>query len=324
MFSERKLFIKKLESINAKINENLDYDFSTVSRRIETMAEFDELIMTDFHSGRQLFYRGERINDKSRHLLPTMLRNSKQFSSDNDLGIVHFDSQFLLNYYSGLGNFVNVFSSTMGKVDVDNLYEICAFAQHYCHFSPLIDFTKSVYPSLSFALKDREMFEEDIILYTLELRDKEDYTNDINVANQWLKNLSVYACHFDEKYLKKAIREMINNKQLTSMPEEFKLYLEQLTSLPSPRARLIDVPTNTRMKFQQGVFLLLTDFHFTNTYFTKSVRDQFSITKFIISKDICPDILKMIHTDTPWYSYKYLMDVEGAFKEAINDCNMQK
>ena len=323
MFSERKLFIKKLESINAKINENLDYDFSAVSKHVETMDEFNKLIMQDFKNGRQLFYRGERVNDKSRHLLPTMLRNSKDFSSDNDLGIVHFDSQFLLDYYSGLGNFVNVFSSTMGKVDVDNLYEICAFAQHYCHFSPLIDFTKSVYPSLSFALKNRKVYEDDIVLYTLELKNTGDYTNDISIANRWLKNLSVYACHFDEKYLKKAIKEMINNKQITSIPEDFKIHLENLTSLPSPQARLIDVPTNTRMKFQQGVFLLLTDFHFTNTYFTKSVRDQFAITKFIISKDICPDILKMINEDTPWYSYKYLMDVEGAFKEAINDCNTQ-
>lgn len=323
MFSEREHLLKKLEIFNARINENLDYDFSAVSIRVETMEEFHALIMQDFLDGRQLFYRGERINDKSRHLLPTMLRNSKDFSSENDLGIVHFDSEFLLDYYSGLGNFVNVFSSTMGKVDVNHLYEISAFAQHYCHFSPLIDFTKSVYPSLSFALKDRKIFEDDIILYALELKNNEDYTNKMEIADAWLRDWNVYACHFDEKYLKKAVREMIKNKQLTSLPADFKIYLDQLTSLPSPRAHLIDVPTNTRMKFQQGVFLLLTDFHFTNTYFTKSVRDQFSITKFIINKDICPDILKMIKKDTPWYMYKYLMDVEGAFKKAISDCNTQ-
>lgn len=319
MFSEREHIRKRIETFNAKINENLDYDFSTVSVKIETMEDFDLMIMQNFYSSKQLFYRGERVNDKSRHLLPTMLRNSKDFSCENDLGIVHFNADFLMDYYSNLGNFVNVFSSTMGRVDVNNLYEICAFAQHYCHYSPLIDFTKNAYISLSFALKDRKTFDEDIILYTLELKDKKDYTTDINIANEWLRDWSVYACHFDEKHLKKAVKEVINNKQLTSIPEDFRVHLEALTSLPSPKAHLIDVPTNTRMKFQQGVFLLLTDFHYTNTYFTKSVRDRFAITKFIINKEICPDILKMIKAETPWYSYKYLTDVEGAFKKAMND-----
>lgn len=45
----------------------------------------------------------------------------------------------------------------------------------------------------------------------------------------------------------------------------------------------IDVPTNTRMKFQQGVFMLLTDFQlFNDTYLTKNIRDSFEINKYII------------------------------------------
>lgn len=311
---------QKLESFNSKISENLDFDFSAVSKRIETMDEFNELILNDFINGKSLFYRGERINDPNRHLLPTMLRNSKELLKDSDLGIIHIDSDFLYNYYSGLGNFVNVFSSTMGMVDVDHLYEICAFAQHYCDFSPLIDFTKSLYPSLSFALKDRDSFDDDIILYVLELKDKNDYTNDINVANQWIKDLSVYAGHFDDKAVKSAVKEMITSKQIPIIPDDFRKHLERINSKPVPKAKLIDVPTNTRMKFQQGVFLLLTDFQLFNvTYFTKNIREQFSITKFIINKNICDDIQRMISENAPWYSYKYLMDIEGAFKEAIEN-----
>lgn len=318
MFSAREHLKQRLENLNTKITSNLDFDFSSVSKRIETMEEFDQQIMQEFVSGKKLYYRGERINDPERRLLPTMLRNSRELFKDNDLGILHIDGQFLFDYYSSLGDFVEVFSCTMGKVDVDHLYEICAFAQHYCNFSPLIDFTKSVYPSLSFALKDRDKFDDDIVLYVLELKNDEDYTNNIETANEWIRDLNIYCGHFDEFEVKKAVRDVIKNKRHLEMSEDFKSHLEHINTISEPRAKLIDVPTNTRMKFQQGVFLLLTDFLLFNvTYFTKSIREQFSITKYIINKDICDDILDVINRDAPWYSYKYLTDVSGAFNEAM-------
>ena len=101
--------------------------------------------------------------------------------------------------------------------------------------------------------------------------------------------------------------------------DNFRLQLEKLATPASPTAKLIDVPTNTRMKFQQGVFLLLTDFNlFGNNYLTKNIRDKFTITKYIIDKNLCPLIKEYIESNVPWYSYKHLMDVEGAFKEAID------
>lgn len=320
MFSAREHLKKRLESLNEKLSDELDFDFSSVSKKIDTYEEFEKYILNDFLCGKQLFYRGERINDPNRHLIPTMFRKPKELFKDNDLGIVHIDSHYLYNYYAGMGSFVDVFNKTMGKADVDNMYEICAFAQHYCDFSPLIDFTKSLYPSLSFALKDRTEFDDDIILYVLELKDFNDYTNDISVANQWLKDFSVYVSCIKEDDIKKAVRDIFANKHILPMPDDFRKHLEHIGSKPVPKAKLIDVPTNTRMKFQQGVFLLLTDFHLFNvTYFTKNIREQFSITKYIISKDICLDILDMINRNASWYSYKYLMDVEGAFKKAIEN-----
>ena len=319
MFSAREHFKEKLNQINKKINSGLDFDFSAVSRRIETMYDFNKEIMSDFLNGRQLFYRGERINDPNRNLLPTMLRNPDRLFSENDLGVLHIDGKYIYDYYSSLGSFVDVFNKTMGVADVDHLYEICAFAQHYYHSSPLIDFTKSIYPSLSFALKNRDRYEDDIVLYVLELKNDDDYTNDIVTANEWLKNLEIYVSCFNEDDVKKAVKEVIENKGLR-MTDDFKTHLERLNTKPVPRAKLIDVPTNTRMKFQQGVFLMLTDFQLFNVkYFTKNIREQFSITKFIINKDICPDVLKMIEKDAPWYNYKYLTDVEAAFKIAVDD-----
>lgn len=320
MFSAREHFIKRIETFNSRLSSEFDFDFSAVSKRIDTIEDFNKYILDDFLSSKQLFYRGERINDPNRHLIPTMFRRPKSLFDNSDMGIVHVDAQFLFNYYLGMGSFVDVFSNTMGKADIENMYELCAFAQHYCDFSPLIDFTKSLYPSLSFALKDRAEFKDDIILYVLELKNFNDYTNDINVANKWIRDFSVYVSSFDEADVKRAVRDVFSNKHLPSIPDDFRNHLEHLSSRPVPKAKLIDVPTNTRMKFQQGVFLMLTDFQLFNiTYFTKNIREQFSITKYIISKDICSSIKDIIERDAPWYAYRYLMDVEAAFKTAIEN-----
>lgn len=316
----RNIIKNKMDSFNSKISDNLDLNFSVVSEHIRSMDEFNERIMDDFKRNKQLFYRGERLNDPHRQLLPTMLRNTNEKLFGSDMGIIHIDAPFLLDYYVSMGDFVNVFQNTMGIVDKNHLYEISAFAQHYCDFSPLIDFTKSIYPALSFAIKDRDNVEDDIVLYVLELKDSGDYTDDINVANQWLKDLSVYTYNINEKSVKVAVKDMIGANPLTAASDELRAHLERITSMPSPKAKLIDVPVNTRMKFQQGVFLLLTDFQFfKNTYFTKNIREQFLITKYIIDKDICAELKNMVLTDTPWYAYKYLTDVESAFKSAINN-----
>lgn len=319
MFSAKEHFKQRLEAVSNKINTDLDFDFSAVSKRIDTLEQFENELVQGYYSSKQFFYRGERTNDTNRHLLPTMLRNTAELFEDNELGFVHIDADYIYDYYSSLGSFLELFNKTMDKTDKNSLYNICAFAQHYYHKSPLIDFTKSIYPSLSFALKDRNIFDDDIVLYVLELKSKEDYTTDINTANKWLSEINIYASCFDEADVKAVIKEVLSNKSL-DMSKDFKRHIDQLNTPPIPKAKLIDVPTNTRMKFQQGVFLMLTDFHLYNVrYFTKNIREQFEITKYIINKEICPEILKMIKRDAPWYSYKYLTDVESAFKKAVEE-----
>lgn len=319
MISAKDFFNLKPVEFNPKIPKTLDFDFSSVSRRIDTYDDFEKEILNVFYSGEGLFFRGERLNSSKRNLLPTLYRKPEALFSNDDIGIIQINSKFLYDYYSSLGSFVDVFSKTMGRVDENNLYDICAFAQHYYHSSPFIDFSKSLYPALSFALKDREQYDDDIVLYVLEINNKADYTNDINVANKWLKDINIYLSHFDEKEIKKAIKELRNNRKVIP-PEEVLQFMEQINTPPVPKAKLIDVPTNTRMKFQQGVFLMLTDFHLFNVrYFTKNIREQFSITKYIINKDICPMINNLIKQEAPWYMYECLTDVEKAFNIATKE-----
>lgn len=308
---------QKLDQISVKIEDNLDIDFSHVSRKIDSLEDFNKIILDPFLSGEKLFYRGERINDPNRRLLPTLYREQKITLENSDLGIKHINSDFIFDYYKSLGDFVFVFNKTMGNASPEHLYEICAFAQHYYHLSPLIDFTKSIYPSLSFALKDRKFFDEDIVLYVLKLKDMNDYTKDINKADEWLSELNVYVSYFDEKSVRKSVKELAENKKI-AIPGDFKKHLDTIASNPAARAKLIDVPTNTRMKFQQGVFMLLTDFQlFNDTYFTKNIRDSFEINKYIIDKGICPILVDMINSEAPWYSFKNLTDIESAFKSAV-------
>ena len=68
-----------------------------------------------------------------------------------------------------------------------------------------------------------------------------------------------------------------------SLREDFKK-LEELCNSMSPVAKLIDIPTNDLMKYQQGVFLLLNNFSLVDSmYLTKSVRRGFVIKKYVIN-----------------------------------------
>lgn len=314
---------KKLDFINSIITEKLDVNFNSTIKRIETLEEFNDLIFSDYVSGKKLFYRGERINRIDRHLVATMFRNKDLFSDSEENSMVHVDAKFIFDYYSSLGDFVKVFHNTMGNADCDNLYEICAFAQHYFKNSPLIDFSKNLYSSLSFALKGRSSFEDDIVLYVIEIKDDNHYTSDIAVANEWLSNINLYVSNFNYE-----LNGIIGNKHkeivkgnIAKLPIELKKRIDdiEIKSNLNPVAKFIDVPTNTRMKFQNGVFLLLDDYHLINgSYFTKNIRKNFLVQKFLINKDICPLLIKLIEKDAPWYSYDNLMDVEAAFNTAVN------
>ena len=72
-----------LNDLSKKIEDELDFDFSVNEIRIEDMQQFYTLIKEPFdrdfgNQDRKLFYRGERINDPARPLMPTLLRDRKK------------------------------------------------------------------------------------------------------------------------------------------------------------------------------------------------------------------------------------------------------
>lgn len=302
-----------INNIGKAIENELDFDFSVNEKYISSLDAFNELLKQPFQKGNnKIFYRGERINDFSRPLIPTLLRNRNQLLKKGEL-VVNIDSEYLLDFYKSHGEYYNIFKTVFGNASKYRLYELCAFSQHYLDISPFIDFTKSLYVALSFALKSRQEFSDDIVVYTVELNDFESYTDDIVTAECWLNNYKVTVYNSADEI--RTIRPNISPAALKAAKEA----LEARSQISSPKARLIDIPTNDFMKYQQGVFLLLTDYIMLHkSYLTKNIREDFRVTKYVISKDICKSLCSMISEEAPWYEFECLLDIKTAIKKATN------
>lgn len=284
------------------IEDSLDYDYSVGEIFIDTIEAFQKELMVPFRDpDRHIFYRGERINLLSRPLLPTLYRDKNALLPEGAYH-VEVDSDYLLRYYQSFGGYVDLYNAAFGHAGKYRLYDLCAFSQHYLNISPLIDFTKSLYVALSFGLKEKTFFEDDGVLYTAEVNDVDShYTTDKVVAECWLNDYRVSVYDFSRSDDSEKMQSIKEKAQRTS-----------------PTARLIDIATNDLMKFQQGVFLLLSDFSLVNRlYLTKNVRNSVKITKYILNKDICPDLVAMVANDAPWYRFSQLLDIRDGIRSAM-------
>ena len=302
-----------LSELNKAIENELDFDFSVNEKRILTTEDFNKYLKNPFgDKNKMIFYRGERKNDLSRPLVPTLLRNKKNLLQEGTL-VLNIDSEYLRNFYKGMGQYLNVFETMFSDVSQYRMYELCSFSQHYLGISPFIDFTKSLYVALSFATKGRREVENDIVVYTAEISDFDNYTNDIVVAECWLNNYKVSIYNSPD--------EIFKLKNISMTPSAFKkakASLESRIQDSSPKAKMIDIPTNDLVKYQQGVFLLLTDFAmYHKSYLTKNLREDFLLTKYIISKDICSELVDMISEEAPWYEYDCLLNIKTAMGRAV-------
>lgn len=298
----------KLDMDALNIEETLDFDYSVGETYIDSMENFQKDLMQPFQDpARHIFYRGERVSQLDRPLLPTMYRNKEKLLLDNGYH-VEIDSDYLLDYYKSFGGYVNLYNATFGNAGKYRLYDLCAFSQHYLNNSPLIDFTKSLYVALSFGLKEKTSFEDDGIIYTVEIEDvNNNYTNDKVVAECWLNDYHVSVYDFSRSDNSPEMRAAKEAAQRTS-----------------PTAKLIDIATNDLMKFQQGVFLLLSDFSLVNRlYLTRNVRDSVKIKKYILSKDICADLVAMVANDTPWYRFSQLLEIKDGIYSAMEHHKVQ-
>ena len=307
-----------IEDAQKHIEDAFDVNYAVNRIKIDTLDEFDEHLLAPFKNGDNIFYRGERIATPKRRLVPTYFRSDKVSEELVKNPFTLITGQTLFDFYQNKESFSAVYQTLYGKPDVENMYRMLAFAQHYLDVSPFIDFTASLYVALSFALKGRRIFTHDIVIYTAFDIGDDDTTSDENEVNKWLYDYSVGILRAKSiGSVKQILDEWHNFKGFDSLGFfSDKSKFESLFSGASPTAKLIDIPTNDLMKYQQGVFLLLNNFCMLDTaYFTKTVRQSFVIKKYIIDKNICPLLQKMLEQDAPQYKYECLLDISQAVRE---------
>lgn len=293
---------KKPDMTMLNIEDTLDFDYSVGEVYIDSMESFQKELLDPFKDpARHIYYRGERVSQLSRPLLPTMYRDKETLLKGNAYH-TEVDADYLLNYYKSYGGYVDLYNAVFGNAGKYRLYDLCAFSQHYLNNSPLIDFTKSLYVALSFGLKEKTEFADDGVIYAVEIEDlNNNYTTDKVVAECWLNDYHVSVYDFSRSEDSPEMRKAKAEAQRTS-----------------PTAKLIDIATNDLMKFQQGVFLLLSDFSLVNRlYLTKNVRDSVNIKKYILSKDICAELVAMVANDRPWYRFSQLLDIPEGLRSAM-------
>ncbi|MCF7930798.1 MAG: FRG domain-containing protein [Acholeplasmataceae bacterium] len=126
-------------------------------------------------------------------------------------------------------------------------YEMLAFIQHSIGYSPLIDFTKESLVALTFALDDfkhiSNFYHSDSVVIRLDTANEDVIRNEID-ADHILNNLQVFA---------------INNPIHITTIMRSKLWTSMLTS-PTMQIHFIDIPTNDRMRYQRGTFVLFDKF----------------------------------------------------------------
>lgn len=304
--------------IKDRLEDAFDVNFDVSEIKIDTFDDFGRVLLEPYNGGEKLYYRGERIKSRTRRLIPTLLRNEDVIEEMNGGSIFNIDSKKLFDFYCSRKHFISVYKTLYGEPSKDSMYYMTAFAQHYLDISPFVDFTKCIYVALSFAIKGRETADSDIVIYTAEDIGDDDTSSDMNEVNTWLGNYNVNIVNTDfrEETIKYFTEKRKNRGFMPklSLREEFKK-LEELCSSMSPVAKLIDIPTNDLMKYQQGVFLLLNNFSLVDSmYLTKSVRRGFVIKKYIINGALCGELKRYLAANAPQYRYKCLMNIAEAVK----------
>ncbi len=300
--------------LRTKLQDAFDVSYDVTQIRIDSFDDFEKELLTPFLRSSGVFYRGERICSPSRRLLPTFLR---QEALSSDELYTHIDAKALFDFYTGKKAFTDVYTTLYGAPDPENQYKMLAFAQHYLDVSPFIDFSASLYVAMSFAMKGRTEFADDIVIYTAFDIGDDDTTTDENEVNEWLSryNVGIVRAESKEEFLKLLASRRKSSDEIGNPLLSAQKTLESLLNGVSPTAKLVNIPTNDLMKYQQGVFLLLNDFCLMDTaYFTKAVRQSFVIKKYVIDKAVCPKLQKLLQDKAPQYRYQCLLDISEAVK----------
>jgi hypothetical protein len=254
------------------------------------IKDFQDFKISDLDT-KVTWYRGQ--SNASWQIIPSFFRDSsktKLWSWDE-----------VISEYNSKPN-KNSISMKLNELDIkinDQPYRTVSYVQHAISFSPIVDFTKSLDVALSFALSKSSSlssyYEVDSSVYELKMN-TDSVLHEIDKIDKALRDSKVQVFSRNE-YLVNVIR----NEMWTMM-------LKGLESI----IYLIDFPTNDRMLYQKGTFIL-----FNNTIVIGSdiflSYNKVSFLKNHLVKNVIPcakkeEMLKSLLRNTPHYRFRYLMD----------------
>ena len=261
-----------------------------------------------------VFYRGQASIEWL--MAPSVIRGLNQNIILDDNGYYH-----LLKATGLLEKYEIVFKDT----NVKGAYKRYAFLQHACSYSPLIDLTSNHVVATSFALSNPNSFNDfyncDSVVFTIEARsnvpDKGMVIESIEEANTFLKTRmkikvlnESYVC-FGKSYTLKRYDSLgqENNETIT-----FNTFDEMLKQL-KPSFMFIKCPTNDRMIYQRGLFLVLYDCVALKTKILYDLNPKFIFYKTRISCNHKRTLLEQIKRDYNHFTYHHLMSPYSYFNE---------
>lgn len=187
------------------------------------------------------------------------------------------------------------------NIDTNNSpYNTAAFIQHSIGYSPLIDFSKSSKVALSFALSNGSSmvsyYGDDACVYELKLNKTEILENIDSINDAISKSKVQVFMEYD------IITNLITNEMWQNL----------LNDTAQSVIHLINKPTNDRMMFQKGTFIL-----YDNTIiigdkifmsFDKASFIGSRLTKYNIQTTSKEKLYKQLMSDHPQYHQRYLLN----------------
>lgn len=248
------------------------------------------------------FFRGQ--TNYEWNLIPSMIRNL----NDN----VKINMNFFNKKYLTL-KLKDKYYEMFGKDKIDYLF--LSFMQHACSYSPFIDFTKSNIIGLSFALSNPNFFNDftnkNSSLFIVSIDSNEILRSEKKI-NEFLQE------EYQLIYLDRKTLGFGENVSFKENEEEKILFLSDfktIISLLTPKYKLIDLPTNDRMKYQKGVFLVFYGCICANDTIFYQLNNKFKLLKVKINKMNKRIYLEKIYKNYRFYDPEHLMKPYLYFNE---------
>ena len=248
------------------------------------------------------FFRGQTNYEWD--LIPSMIRNL----NDN----VKINMNFFNKKYLTL-KLKDKYYEMFGKDKIDYLF--LSFMQHACSYSPFIDFTKSNIIGLSFALSNPNFFNDftnkNSSLFIVSIDSNEILRSEEKI-NEFLQE------EYQLIYLDRKTLGFGENVSFKENEEEKILFLSDfktIINLLTPKYKLIDLPTNDRMKYQKGVFLVFYGCICANDTIFYQLNNRFKLLKVKINKMNKRIYLEKIYKNYRFYDPEHLMKPYLYFNE---------